>query len=165
AAVLLMFAVSAPLWTYFHNLQFLQFPWRWLLCLNVAFALIVTVAWQNSAVRFALYIGVVGMLVFAAWCIQRPWKETGANIARMAERQQNGLGYKGRPEYVPIEADLHHIDESARLVTLDGNEVAGITVDNLSAESKMIITTVSAPGKLVLRLFNYPAWKIEVNGR
>ena len=50
-------------------------------------------------------------------------------------------------------------------MTLDGNRVAGITVDNLSAESKMIITTVSTPGKLVLRLFNYPAWKIEVNGR
>jgi hypothetical protein len=163
-AVLLMFPVSVPLWTYFPKLQFLQFPWRWLLCLNVAFAVIVTMAWQNSAVRFTLYVGVAGMLLVAAWRIQRPWKETGADIARMADRQQSGLGYKGRPEYAPIGADFNHTDESAELATLGSKEIARVAVHNLNAESKMIITTVSVPGKFVLRLFNYPAWKIEVNG-
>jgi hypothetical protein len=163
-AVFLMLPVSAPLWTYLPKLQFLQFPWRWLLCLNVAFALFVTVAWQSSAGRFALYIAMVAMLLFAAWRIQRPWKDTGADIARMGDRQKSGQGYKGRPEYIPKGADSNHVDEGAKLLALEGNRVAQINVQKWDAESKVIAITASAPGHLVLRLFNYPAWKLEVNG-
>src|SRR5262249_6703822 len=35
AASLLMFSLTLPLWAILPKLQFLQFPWRWLLCVNV----------------------------------------------------------------------------------------------------------------------------------
>jgi hypothetical protein len=33
-----------------------------------------------------------------------------------------------------------------------------------NAESKLIVVTASAPDRLMLWLFNYPAWRAQVNG-
>jgi hypothetical protein len=163
-AVLLMFPVSWAAWVIFPKLQFLQFPWRWLLCANVAFVLLVTVAWQNRYVRTGLYLGMVGMLVFGAWRIQRPWKDTAQDIARMAERQRTGEGYKSRPEYIPVGANMPQSDSNAKRAILESNLGAQVSVLKWDAESRLIVVTGSAPGRLILRLFNYPAWHAEVNG-
>jgi len=72
-AALLMISASSLLWTHLPKLQFLQFPWRWLLCLNVAFALLVAAAWKSNAVRVVICVAMLGILVFGAWHIQRPW--------------------------------------------------------------------------------------------
>ena len=166
AATLLMFPITNVFWTDLPKLRFLQFPWRWLLCSNVAFALLVTIAWQSRKVRAALCVAMLGILVFGAWHIQRPWKQTGKDISRMLQRQKDGLGYRGRPEYVPVGADFNNInDNDADKLTLEGNGRAQINVQQWSAESKTFSVNVTAPGKLVLRLFNYPAWRVEVNGR
>jgi len=37
-------------------------------------------------------------------------------------------------------------------------------VKQWDAESKFFIADVTSPGKLVVRLFDYPAWHVEVNG-
>src|SRR5207247_6239350 len=166
AATLLMFPITNGFWTYLPKLRFLQFPWRWLLCLNVAFALLVTIAWQSSKVRATLCVAMLGILVFAAWHIQRPWKLTGKDISQMLERQKADSGYKGRPEYIPVGADFNNIPKNdADKVTLEGKARAQINVQQWTAESKVFSANVAAPGKLVLRLFNYPAWRVKVNGR
>src|SRR5262249_36629700 len=77
AASLLMFSLTLPLWAILPKLQFLQFPWRWLLCVNVVFAIFVSSAWPSKGVRMALYFAIVGILFYAAWRLQRPWKDTG----------------------------------------------------------------------------------------
>ena len=163
-AALLMISASSLLWTHLPKLQFLQFPWRWLLCMNVAFALLVAVAWKSNAVRVVICVAMLGILVFGAWHIQRPWKDTSSDIARLADRQRSGEGYKGRPEYVPIGA-ASNVQEGTGLVVLESAGQASINVQQWDAESKMITARASQPGKLVFRLFNYPAWKVEVNGR
>ena len=163
-AALLMISASSLLWTHLPKLQFLQFPWRWLLCLNVAFALLVTVAWKSNTVRVVICVAMLGILVFGAWHIQRPWKDTSSDIARLADRQRSGEGYKGRPEYVPIGA-ASNVQESTGLVVLESGGQAWLSVQRWDAESKMITARVSQPAKLVFRLFTYPAWKVEVNGR
>ena len=163
-ATLLMTSASSLLWAHLPKLQFLQFPWRWLLCLNVAFALLVTVACKSNAVRVVICVAMLGILVFGAWHIQRPWKDTSSDIARLADRQRSGEGYKGRPEYVPIGAVLN-VQESTGLVVLQSGGQAWPNVQKWEAESKMITARVSQPAKLAFRLFTYPAWKVEVNGR
>jgi hypothetical protein len=34
-----------------------------------------------------------------------------------------------------------------------------------TAQSKWFSFSPSAPGQIVIRLFNYPSWKVEINGR
>jgi hypothetical protein len=83
----------------------------------------------------------------------------------MFNNQQSRAGYEGTDEYVPAGADPYEIRPDARRVTLDGDGQAQIHVLRWDAESKLFTAKVSLAGKLALRLFNYPAWRVEVNDR
>jgi len=50
-------------------------------------------------------------------------------------------------------------------VVLDGDGQAQIHVLQWEPESKSFTVLLSQPSKLALRLFNYPAWQVEVNGQ
>ncbi|MGA7366784.1 MAG: hypothetical protein WBX04_16810, partial [Candidatus Sulfotelmatobacter sp.] len=49
--------------------------------------------------------------------------------------------------------------------TVDGPAQAAIHVSRWAPEFKLFTAEMSAPGNLALRLFNYPAWRVDVNGR
>jgi hypothetical protein len=48
---------------------------------------------------------------------------------------------------------------------VDGPAHAAIRVSQWKPELKVFTAEMSAPDNLRLRLFNYPAWHVEVNGR
>jgi hypothetical protein len=48
---------------------------------------------------------------------------------------------------------------------VDGPAHAAIRVIDWSAERKVFTAEMSGPDHLVLHLFSYPAWRVEVNGR
>ena len=160
----LMFSFTFSLWQHLPKLRFVQLPWRWLLCLNVPFALLTTMAWRRWAMRAAVCAAMLFVLMVAWHRVQPPWWDTAADINEMLDNQQDGPGYEGTDEYVPTGADPYEIDKNARRVTFDGAGRSRIEVKQWSAESKFFIADVTSPGKLVLRLFNYPAWRAEVNG-
>jgi len=66
---------------------------------------------------------------------------------------------------VPIDADAYEIDARMRRATLDGPGKAQIRVLEWGAQEKRLTAQVSEPTTLAVRLFNYPAWRVEVNGR
>jgi hypothetical protein len=76
-----------------------------------------------------------------------------------------GAGYEGTDEYTPAGADPSAVDKTARRVTVDGPAHAAIRVSEWSAERKQFTAEMSAADNLALHLFNYPAWRVEVNGR
>jgi len=163
-SAVLMFYFSFSLWQHLPKLRFVQLPWRWLLCLNVPFALLITMAWRRWAMRAAVCAAMLFVLMVSWHRVQAPWWDTAADINEMLDNQQDGPGYEGTDEYVPTGADPYEIDKNARRVTFDGAGRSRIEVKQWNAESKFFIADVSSPGKLVLRLFNYPAWRVEVNG-
>jgi hypothetical protein len=83
----------------------------------------------------------------------------------MLDNQQEGSGYEGVDEYVPAEADASEIKQDAPLVTAEGSPRAQIRVQHWDPEWKVFTADLRKPGKLVLRLFNYPAWVVAINGR
>ena len=168
-ATLLNFSFTAWLWNHMPELRYLQLPWRWLLCLNVTLALLVTLASRRWFVRLVLCLAMLAVLVFAWHRVQAPWWETSADFREMLEHQQSGAGYEGTDEYVPLGADPYEIKQDAPRVALDHSDTAiqiqQLQIQQWNAESKMFTTVVTHPGQLVLRLFNYPAWRVEVNGQ
>jgi len=165
AVSVLMVPATALLWNILPKLRFMQFPWRWMLCLGVPFSLFLALAARRWAIRFAVYIAMLLVIAFGWRYIQPPWWDTAADLREMQDNMESGQGYEGTDEYTPVGADASAVDKDARRVTVDGKEHAAIHVVQWRAESKLFTAQMSAPAKLALRLFNYPAWQVEVNGR
>jgi hypothetical protein len=169
-ALLLNFSFTAFLWEYLPELRYLQLPWRWLLCVNVAFALFLTMASRRWIVRLLICVAMFAVLTLVWRHVQTPWWDTAADFGEMLAHQQSGAGYEGTDEYVPAGADPYEIKQDAPRVSLEDDGVAPgrvqqIQIQRWGAESKLFSAEVSQPGQLVLRLFNYPAWRVEVNGQ
>lgn len=165
ACSILMLPMSAFLWKILPKLQFMQFPWRWLLCMSTIFTLFVTVGlrrwWQRGAVC-ALSL----MVLVVAWrYMQVPWWDTAADLREMQDNIATGVGYEGTDEYTPLGADPSAIDKDARKVTVAGPAHAAIDVLRWDTESKTFTAQMSAADQVALRLFRYPAWRASVNGR
>lgn len=164
ACTLLMFPMTALLWRILPKMQFMQFPWRWLLCLSMIFSMLVTIGmrswwWRGAVCLLSL------LVVAAAWNrIQPPWWDSSADLREMQDNMATRAGYEGTDEYTPVGADPAAIDKDARNVTVDGPAHAAIRVSRWDAESKIFTAEMSAPDQLALRLFRYPAWQAEVNG-
>jgi hypothetical protein len=163
-AVLLMFSFTSLAWNHLPQLKFVQLPWRWLLCLNVSLALLVVIAWQRWWSQLLGYAGLLVVLVFVWHRVQPPWWDHAFDVEKMHIAMLSGDGYEGTDEYVPINADAYEINPTARRATLDGPGHARIRIEKWEAEDKEFSADVSEPTKLVLRLFNYPAWQATVNG-
>ena len=170
ATAVLMFSISFFLYRILPELRFVQLPLRWLLCLNVAFVLLVAMSSRRWLVRSLVC---VVMLITLAWVwhrVQPPWWDTTADIAEMQDNQHSGAGYEGADEYVPTGADGYEIDKNAPLVALEKDSssrvsATGIHVNRWAPEARSFTANLDQPAKLVLKLFNHPAWKVEVNGR
>jgi hypothetical protein len=165
AAVLLMFSFTSLLWNHLPQLKFVQLPWRWLLCLNAALMLLVVLAWQRWWPRLLAYVVMLGVLVFVWHRMQPPWWDHAVDVQKMQAATWSGQGYEGSDEYVPINADAYEVDPAMRRVALDGPGRAQIRVSQWGAQEKEFTAEVSEPTKLAVRLFNYPAWQVEVNER
>jgi hypothetical protein len=165
ACALLMLPISGPLWNVLPKLRYMQFPWRWLLCLGVPFTLLLTLGVKRWTSRVALYLATLCVLAFVWHHFQPPWWDNTADMREMQENMETGDGYEGTDEYTPVGVDPSTLDKNARRVTVEGPAHAAIRVSQWSPEIKIFTADVSAPDNLALHLFNYPAWRVEVNGR
>jgi hypothetical protein len=170
ACAVLLFPVSALFWEFAPKLRFMQFPWRWLLCLSMILSVFIAFGLRRWPARALVCAGIILLVVFSGYRIQRPWWEDADDLQElrdnMAQENVNPVaGYEGTDEYTPTGADSSAIDKATRRVTVDGPEHATIHVLQWDAESKLFTTEMSAPARLALHLFSYPAWKVEINGR
>ena len=164
AAILLMLPFTLVAWEHLPKLRFVQLPWRWLLCLNVPLALLITWSFRRRLPRVLLSLTMLSVLWLVWHRVQPPWWDQAADIKEMQDNIHDNIGYEGTDEYVPAGADPYEIDQKARRVTLDGPGQAQIHVRQWNPESRNFTAVLTQPSKLELRLFQYPAWKVEVNG-
>ena len=117
------FRFSFLLYRILPELRFVQLPLRWLLCLNVVFALLLTMAFRRWLLRI---LACVVMLVGAARGCGIGFSLRGGTtrptLLEMQDNQLTGAGYEGADEYVPTGADAYEINKDARLVALREGE-------------------------------------------
>jgi hypothetical protein len=190
ASALLMFPLTAFLWRTLPKLEFVQFPWRWLDVLDLAFAFFVAAALVCCRTRIALWlvfavilggIGASGVAMAQdAW-----WDTEGAPT--LTDAIHSAQGYEGTDEYMPIGCDRSELpgnpdpttraaDASATpampVEEVDPGSDAIVPVKNAqihihqwSVERKVFNAESAVPITLALRLLDYPAWGVRVDGK
>src|SRR6202046_4681775 len=162
---LFMVSLSNPLWTILPKMRFMQFPWRWTLCLGIPFTLFTVLGIKKWPARAALYLAMLCVVAFAWHHFQPPWWDTRADLREIRDNMATGTGYEGTDEYTPAGADPSAVKKDARRVTVEGPTRAAIRVSDWRAERKQFTAEMASADRLTLHLFNYPAWRVEVNGR
>jgi uncharacterized membrane protein len=181
---------SDGVWWLTPELKFLQFPWRWMMVLGLVFAALAGLALRGeAATRRAIAVRAVvmlvlagGMAVLSSTLFWQPCDEEDNVQAQIATFHDRGFG--GTDEYTPQNADNSEIQQALPQVRLlktpnaeeasDSNNSqwtadpteeisAGVTVDRWNPEHKSITITSEQPGYAVLRLMDYPAWRVTRN--
>ncbi len=189
-SISLMLPLSSFLWRGLPVLRFVQFPWRWLEILDVAFAFLVAAASSGSQRRWASWSAVI--LIFAALCtaatamVRNAWWDS-ADVPTIADMIHSGRGYEGADEYAPVGSDRYELpgnpDDTERvegvssvtaprigLFDSDSGAVApvtGVTLDitRWTAERRDFSAENEMPVTLAVRLVNYPAWDVRLDGQ
>ncbi len=133
-------------------------------------------------------LAMIGLLVIEARLFWQSCDEEDAVSAQLAVFH-SGEGFEGTDEYTPLGADNSLVPQSLPAVrvlnqskaeTATGNTEgqdnttyapdpqqqlpAQIQVQNWQAEHKSVIITTPSPAYAILRLMDYPAWQVQVNG-
>jgi len=183
AATLLMFPVSTVAWSWFPKLQFVQFPWRWLGPLDFVSAFFLAAAFGITKRHWLCYTGAFLLLFgFGAAVVNDAWWDS-EDIPVLVQGIKTGHGYEGTDEYQPLGSSRYDLPgvsndgesvsgppakEVAGYAGPAGNATAGsglkLTVDLWTANAKIFSSSNPEPAVVALRLLNYPAWRVELDG-
>ncbi len=171
-ATLLMLQFTAIFWDVLPKLRFVQFPWRWMSILAVAFAVFLGAAVErrrHAWVWVALVIAILsgtGMLM-----AKRGWWD-GEDLAAAQAAVEGKEGFDGTDEYDPVGDDHTDLPTNAPIVSVVNStdqkataRSARIKVEQWTAEEKRVLVETKEPVRIGLRLLDYPAWRVEVNGK
>src|SRR6266849_1518525 len=111
----------------------------------------------------------------AVFLVQHTWWDD-EDFPTLRAAFAGGEGFDGTDEYDPISDDHYNLPQKAPRVQLlpitDDADTenappptnTSLFVDRWTAQEKILRFTSSQPARLALRLLNYPAWQVEVNG-
>jgi len=164
-SAVLMLSVSNLLWQHLPKFRFVQLPFRWLLCMNAALAMLLTMAARRWTSRLLVSVVLLAAVIVAGYRIQPPWWDTARDIRQMSDALADGTGYEGTDEYVPAGADAYELNQSLPRISDDAGAPVPSDMLAWAQTEKHFIVHASKPENLELRLFNYPAWQVSVNGQ
>jgi hypothetical protein len=171
-ATILMMRPSSFFWTHLPKLRFVQFPWRWMAILAVPYAYFLCAAMARARQRWlwlVLVIFVSGGA--AAFLVQKAWWDS-EDIPVLREAIANDQGFEGTDEYDPQGDDHTNLpDKAPRVQILPAEDStasaprAEIQIERWTAEERTLRVASREPVRVGLRLLNYPAWQVQVNGK
>ena len=177
ATLVLLLPISTFVWGYAPKLMFVQFPWRWLLVLNVALALLAGVSFARTRVARRALMVVLPLVIFTCyWQFQQKIYDEDRPAA-LAEQVANGEGYEGTDEYTPLHADNTNLQPAMPRVAIEvrteededkkpaPQTLAHSTFQQWDAEHKKLTIESRVSTRDTLRLFDYPAWSVRVDGQ
>ena len=171
AATILMLRPSSLLWDYLPKLQFVQFPWRWMGILAVPYAYFAAATIARKQIG---WIGAAIVLLAVAstgvYLVHKTWWDAD-DIPALQEAIAKGQGFEGADEYDPIGDDRYNLPPNAVAVRIlrteasNGNApTARVDIQRWTAEEKVVAVSSREPVRVALRLLDYPAWRVELNG-
>jgi hypothetical protein len=172
AAAILMIGPSSFLWMHLPKLRFVQFPWRWMAIVAVPYAYFLPAATVRGRMRWMwilVPLAVAGGT--ATFLVQKAWWDSD-DIPSLQEAVENDQGFEGTDEYDPAGDDRTNLPEKMpRAQVLPAEESEGsapqaeIRIERWTAEERDFQVASHEPLRLAVRLLDYPAWRVEVNGK
>jgi hypothetical protein len=171
AATVMMLRPSSILWQILPKLRFVQFPWRWMSILALPFAYFLGAVVSRARFRWVWIAVVIVVLAgTGVFFVRHTWWDAD-DVATLQAGVENGGGFDGTDEYDPAGDDHYNLPAKApqaQLLPPDASSsvptAASVSVDRWRTETKDLHVESPQPVRLALRLLNYPAWRIEVNG-
>jgi uncharacterized membrane protein len=170
AAISLLFSFSSILWRYLPELRFVQFPWRWMSVIALC-AMIFTAVAARGPLRWAwLLFAALTIAGSAHYLVRHAWWDT-EDMPTLQTALQDGSGFEGTDEYDPAGDDRTDLPQKQPRAHSLGHasgplaqNPAEVTVEKWHAEHRAVRIVSKNPAKVALRLLNYPAWRVTVNG-
>ena len=185
--LLLELPASYVIWQHTPHLKFLQFPWRWTLALSVVTCLLVAMAFRKPGRRTAMVgaILIVAMAAGGGLLFFQPCDDEDA-VAAQVSGFREGQGTQGTDEYTPKGADNSAVQQNLPLVRVlsdaqddtadsskgdnpdwragaSGSIAATANVKQWNVEHWTVRVVTAERGYAVLRLMDYPSWRVSVD--
>jgi len=171
AASVLMLRFTMPVWNILPKLRFVQFPWRWMSMVALLCACFLALAADRK--RFAVWVLAFVILTgpLAALFLNNGWWDQD-EMPTLESLVTDGTGFEGTDEYDPLGDDHQDLPVRAPLAQVlpddseaDARDSGKIQVLSWTTEEKKIAVNFRQESQIVLRVLNYPAWQVEVNGK
>jgi hypothetical protein len=187
--LLLQLPPSEVIWKYAPHLKFLQFPWRWLMVLSVVGCALAGMAIVRQARWHVVRAGMViaAMAIGSSLLFFQPCDDEDAVAAQLAGFRL-GQGTEGTDEYTPVGVDNAAVQQHLPLVrvlrsaqddTADdtpadnpewragdpGSIAAQVDARRPNGEHWTVSVVTPETGYAVLRLMDYPSWRVTVDGQ
>ena len=151
-SVALMTRLGLPLWRLLPNLAFVQFPWRWLEILALAFAFFIAAAWSPSRPSLIFSVSSLALVaVFAAIAysgaamVRDGWWDT-RDVPVLLAAIRSGQGYEGTDEYQPQGEDRSELPGNPDPTTRadDASPTAAQPIEALDSSTDSIVSLTDA---------------------
>jgi hypothetical protein len=183
-AAVLMLRPSSIAWQLLPKLRFVQFPWRWMSILTIPFVYFLAAAFVRRRFRSLWIIAAAGLTVgTAVFLVQHTWWDE-EEFSTLRAAMDRGQGFEGTDEYDPVGDDHYNLPAKAPPAELFPSGVDAesqppkaapktpevaikrweVAVERWTPEDKIVNVESARAGRVALRLLNYPAWQVEVNG-
>src|ERR1700730_8646331 len=176
-AAALMLRPTFAIWQLLPKLRFVQFPWRWMSILTIPFVYFLAAAYSRKRFRCLWTLAVAALVTSTAvFLAQHTWWDD-EEFSTLRATIASGRGFDGTDEYDPIGDDHYNLPAKTPRAQLlppaEGAEsqvgkapatVPEVVVERWTPEDKIVQVDAPRPALLALRLLNYPAWKVELNG-
>ncbi|HET8966959.1 MAG TPA: hypothetical protein VFN20_12125 [Candidatus Acidoferrum sp.] len=169
AVPLLMLPVTSLLWRWLPELRFVQFPWRWMSVLATCAVIFMGATWRGTARWIWLAVAALAIVGSGRYLVKHTWWDT-EDMPTLQAAMESGEGFEGTDEYDPKSddhTDLPQKQPRAEFVRSKGElqEQDKISIDAWIAEYRALATSTTQASRVAIRLVDYPAWRVTVNGK
>lgn len=171
AATLLMLRFTSPLWGILPKLRFVQFPWRWMSMVALIGACFLAAAFERRRAWISFALLLLLSVPLAKFLVDNTWWDAD-EIPTLQEAVTDESGFDGTDEYDSLGDDHTDLPKEApptKVLAADPDDTqvpaAKVLIDKWTTEDKALRVDSPAPARIALRLLNYPAWRVAVNGK
>ncbi|HXR33723.1 MAG TPA: hypothetical protein VN830_08450 [Verrucomicrobiae bacterium] len=169
-ASVLILRFTTPLWNFLPKLRFVQFPWRWMSVLAVVGACFLADALQKRRGWIWVVLLLLLSVPLANFLVNNTWWDPD-EIPTLQAAITDETGFDGTDEYDPLGDDHTDLPPNApptKILPAQPEDArvpdTHVQIQKWTTEEKALRVDSPAPARLALRLLNYPAWRVEVNG-